>query len=588
MTLSTLATSTRSGAELICDALQRAGVDCVLGLPGTQNVPLYEALRTSNLRTVVATHELSAAMMANGYFRASGRTAALVTIPGPGFTWALTGLAEATLDSAAVLHLVGSPATTPGVRFQLQALDQAALARPLVKAMHQVANAQDVAGVLATAHAQALAGEPGPVLVEIAQALLEARVPTSRVLPDSRPSENRPSEHLTSLAGRVDVDAAIHALASAGRCVIFAGQGSHAAAPLLVQLAETLSAAVVTTTSGRGVIAEDHPLSLGFELGGNGAATLNALIDASDLVLAIGCKFSHNGSHGFRLRISADKLIHVDASADVLGANYPARLAICADAGAFLASVLAQLDQHAPRAPGFSPDEIAKVREQGRAEGARDLLVEPRIHGTASGKPEAFFAALRRAMPRASCLVTDSGRHQVLARRHFRVLHPRGLITPTNLQSMGFGIGAAIGACLADPARPVVALIGDGGLAMSGLELLTAVRERLRLTVIVFVDGGYGLIRAQQFAASGHSHGTQLAGPDCAALAAAVGATHVRVHGDAEAVLAAALASPGVTVVEVAVGDTLPMHWMRAKSIARNTPLGRIAKSWLRRRLHRT
>lgn len=575
--------STRSGAELICAALQRAGVNCVFGLPGTQNVSLYEALRTSALRTVVATHELSAAMMANGYFRASGRAAALVTIPGPGFTWALTGLAEAALDSAALLHLVGSPAATPGARFQLQALDQAALARPLVKAIHRIEHARDVAGVLATAHGQSLAGEPGPVLVEIAQGLLEAREPTS--IPNVL-SDNIPSDDPASLAGRSDVDAAIHALATARRCVIFAGQGSHAAAPLLVQLAETLSAMVVTTTSGRGVVAEDHPLSLGFELGGNGAATLNALIDASDLVLAIGCKFSHNGSHGFRLRIPAEKLIHVDASAGVLGANYPARLAICADAGTFLASVLAALDHHAQRAPGFSADEIARVRAQGRAEATTEL-VEPRIHGTASGKPEAFFAALRRAMPRASCLVTDSGRHQVLARRHFRVLHPRGLITPTNLQSMGFGIGAAIGACLADPARPVVALIGDGGLAMSGLELLTAVREGLRLTVIVFVDGAYGLIRDQQLAASGRSHGTEFSGPDCAALAAVVGAAHVRLRGDAEAVLTAALASSGVTLVEVAVGDTLPMHWMRVKSIARNTPLGRIAKSWRRRVLSR-
>lgn len=577
MTVSTMTASTRSGAQLICDALQHAGVDCVFGLPGTQNVPLYEALRTSGLRTVVATHELSAAMMANGYFRASGRAAALVTIPGPGFTWALTGLAEAALDSAAVLHLVGSPATTPGARFQLQALDQAALARPLVKAIHRVEHARDVAGVLATAHSQALAGEPGPVLVEIAQALLDAREPTSSVLPDSMPSE-----HKTPLAGRSDVEAATHALATARRCVIFAGQGSHAAAPLLVQLAETLSAVVVTTTSGRGVVAEDHPLSLGFELSGNGVGTLNALIEASDQVLAIGCKFSHNGSHGFRLRIPAEKLIHVDASADVLGANYPARLEICADAGRFLTSVLAGLADHPQRAPGFNSDEIARLRTQGHEEAATELI-EPQIHGTASGKPDAFFAALRRAMPRASCLVTDSGRHQMLARRHFRVLHPRGLITPTNLQSMGFGIGAAIGACLADPARPVVALIGDGGLAMSGLELLTAVRERLRLTVIVFVDGAYGLIRDQQLAASGRSHGTEFSGPDCAALAAAVGAAHVRLRGEAEAVLAAALASPGVTLVEVAVGDTLPMHWMRVKSVARNTPLGRIAKSWLRR-----
>ena len=114
-----------SGAELVCATLARAGVDCVFGLPGTQTTGLYEALRRAPLRSIVATHELSAAMMANGYYRASGRLAALLTIPGPGFTWALTGLAEASLDSAALLHLTMQPARAPGRQFQLQALDQA-------------------------------------------------------------------------------------------------------------------------------------------------------------------------------------------------------------------------------------------------------------------------------------------------------------------------------------------------------------------------------------------------------------------------------------------------------------------------------
>ena len=135
-----------TGSKAICDALLRAGIDVAFGLPGTQNVALYEALRTSSLRTVVATSELSAAMMANGYYRASGRVAALITIPGPGFTWALTGVAEASLDSAALIHLVGLPAVGPGARFQLQAIDQIAIARPLARALHTIDRAADVRG----------------------------------------------------------------------------------------------------------------------------------------------------------------------------------------------------------------------------------------------------------------------------------------------------------------------------------------------------------------------------------------------------------------------------------------------------------
>ncbi len=566
-----------SGAESICTALLGAGAECVFGLPGTQNVDLFEALRTSALRTVVAVHELSAAMMANGYYRASGRPGVLVTIPGPGFTWALSGLAEAALDSAALIHIVGQPARSPGARFQLQALDQTAMARPVVKAVHQVEHAEDVANVVASAYAQSLAGEPGPVLVQTARAVLAQRAGV--VAATARP------EGPACVADPSVVDEVVRALAAARRSVIFAGQGANDAADLIVQLAESASAVVVTTTSGRGVVPEDHPLSLGFELGGNGAGTLNALVDESDLVLAIGCKFSHNGSRGFHLRIPAAKLIHVDASVDVLGANYPSRLPICADARAFVAALLASLAARPERPTGFRAGEIAQFRERGRREGAADLI-EPRIHGVRSGDPAEFFAALRRAMPRSSCLVTDSGLHQVLVRRHFRVLHPRGLITPTNLQSMGFGISAAIGACLADPSRPVVALIGDGGLALSGLELLTAVRERIGLTVIVFVDGAYGMIRVQQLAATGRVHGTEFSGPDIAALAEAVGAAHVRLEGDPETVFRTAIESGRVTIVEVAVGDTLPMQWLRAKGVARGA-LGPKPKAWLRRMLRR-
>lgn len=560
------------GAQLICAALQRAGIECVFGLPGTQTVSLYEALRTSSLRSIVATHELSAAMMANGYYRSSGRVAALLTIPGPGFTWALTGLAEAALDSAALLHLTTQPARAPGQRFQLQALDQTAIAAALTKAQHQIDQAGDIATVLAAAHAEAGAGEPGPVLVQVAREALRESAPLPAAMPVP-PAAAAPNP--------AALDEVVAALGRAERCVLLLGQGCAGAAELATRLAETLSAAVVTTTSGRGVVAEDHPLSLGFELGGNECATLNALIEASDLVLAIGCKFSHNGSRGFELRVAPDKLIHVDAGAEALGANYPARQLVCADAHAFLGALLPRLGSRAGRG-GFNVEEIAQWRTRCLAEGQRHR-VEPRIHGVPSGQPQAFFEALHRAMPRQACLVTDSGQHQGLARRHFRVLCPRGLIVPTNLQSMGFGISAAIGACLADPDRPVVALIGDGGLAMSGLELLTAVRERLRLTVIVFVDGAYGLIRMQQLATSGHVHDTEFNGPDLATFAASIGAAHVRLDGEPETILAAAIAAAGVTLVEVRVGDTMPMRWLRARSVARGA-LGARLRTWLRRR----
>ena len=568
-----------NGAEALAVALRAAGISRVFGLPGSQNVVLFEALRTAEIRTTVATHELSAAMMANGYYRASGRMAALVTIPGPGFTFSLTGLAEAFLDSAALVAITGSPATAPGRRFQLQAIDQTTMAGPVCKAQYRIATRDAIASTLATACADALAGEPGPVRVELPQDLLAA--PADAEFP---PAEASPA---TGVPDATAMAAVAHRVVAANRIVLMLGQGAQGAGPWLPALVERLGAAVVATTSGRGALPEDHPNSLAFEIGDSRSRELNALIDGCDLVLALGCKFSHNGARGFDLRVPPEKLAHVDASAAIPGANYPAHLSMAADSAAFVRALLDALGETRPGA-AYGADELGRLRERARS-AALEGLIEPRIEGAPGGNPSGFFAALRRVLPRDACLVTDSGAHQAMARRHFRVLAPRGLVTPTNFQSMAFGIGAATGAALATPSRTVVALIGDGGLAMSGLELLTAVRERLRLVVIVFADGAYGLIRSQQLAASGHAFGTVLPPLDIAALADAVGAGYLRVDGDAEKTLAEALGRDGVTLVEVAVGDSASMHWMRAKSLARGA-LGARTRGWLtalRRRVRR-
>jgi acetolactate synthase-1/2/3 large subunit len=564
----------QTGSDAIVAALQKAGVDCVFGLPGTQNIDLFEAMRNRGLRCVVPTSELAAAMMANGYARASGKPGVLVTIPGPGFTWGLAGVAEASLDSAAVLHITGAPATSPGARFQLQAIDQRAMAAPLVRGSWRVEAANEVPVIIARAWRQTMAAEPGPVLVEVAAHVWQQDF-TAGGTPDPDPGGEE--------AGAPDsIAAAARWLAATPRCVLLAGQGCHQCGDLVARLAEQLRAPVVTTTSGRGAVAEDHPLSLGAELAGYGGDTLNALIETCDVVLAIGCKFSHNGSRGFRLRIPREKLIHVDASAEVLGVNYPARVALRMDARRFLQEILACLGA-ATNAAGFGEADIVQWRQRGLRELQQEIPLEPRIRGTDSSEPAKFFAALRNAMPRESHLVTDSGRHQDMARRHFRVLCPAGLITPTNFQSMGFAIAAATGVRLAHPERTVVALLGDGGLAMAGLQLSTAVRLGIKLTAFVFVDGVYGAIRDQQIGRHGHTPGTALPMLDCAALAASVGAHYACLQGDLDQELRRVLAMPGVTLVEVALGDGVPLRVVQAKAHAKRM-LGTRMVSWLRRR----
>ena len=561
-----------TGANRICAALETLGIDTVFGLPGTQNVPLFEALRTSRLRTILATHELGAAFMAAGFYRATGRVAALFTIPGPGFTYALTGLAEARHDSAALVHITVAPPAEGGRSFQLQALDQAAMAGPVVKRRFRIEREDETESALREAYVTAISGEPGPVLVEVNPVVLTSpSVGTSTI--------RRLPEYLAP-----DAAAILARLRAARRPLLFAGQGAASGAYALRRLAEWLNAPVVTTLSGRGILPEDHPLAVAIDLGGPGLAVVNDLIASADLVLALGCKFSHNGTGGFRLRLPSDKLIHVDASPEVLGVNYPASLLIQADVPALLEALVTSLPGAAPSAATWVPSELAAARADA-ARRVREGGPEPRIRDVDVATPAEFFRALRAVLPREAILVTDSGQHQSLARRHFPVLAPRGLMCPSDFQSMGFGIPAAIGAAIGAPRRRIVALVGDGGFAMAGLELLTAVRERLPVAVIVFNDGQLGLIREQQLREYGHAHAVALDGFDIAAVAAAAGAQHVRLEGRAEDVLRDALARDWPVVVEVAVGDSAGQLAAHAKGYVKQAARGLLGaglREWLR------
>ena len=540
-----------NGAELLCRTLENLGADTVFGLPGSQNVVLFEALRTSHLRTVVAVHELGASFMANGYARASGRPGILTTIPGPGFTYALTGLAEARLDSAPVVYVVGAPATKPGRRYQLQALDQRAMLSAVVKRVIEVREASDIEREIREAYRLCREGEPGPVAVEVPPPLFaEEASPRSGTEPPPAPAP-------------VDFEPIRRRLQGSRRPLFYCGQGAADAGEALAELAAALGAPIVTTTSGRGVVPEDDPRVFRFDR--RKTEVLNELVESADLVLALGCKFSHNGAHGFRLRLPADRLVHVDASPEVLGANYEASTLLESDVPAAIEA----LRSSRPPASSWTAQELLAWKE--RALRAVGEGTEPHFADLGDGTPAAFFALLRKAMPRDSALVLDSGLHQMLARRHFSVLGPRTLILPTDLQSMGYAIPASIGARLARPDRPVVALLGDGGFAMSGLELLTAVRERVPMTAIVFNDGRYGLIHKQQMGAHGRSHGTELHNPEIESLARSLGAAYVRLSDRTARSLPGLIRGGGVHVVEVMLRDRIRRRLRRAaRSVAAN------------------
>jgi acetolactate synthase-1/2/3 large subunit len=404
----------------------------------------------------------------------------------------------------------------------------------------------------------AVEGEPGPVLVEL----------TSHALESAAPSMVEKAAEVQPATGGADVGEVVAWLARAKYPVLLVGQGAVDAASLVHELAEILGAPVFSTASGRGVLPEDHALALGFDGERGNVAVINELLAISDLVLVLGCKLGFAGSLGFELKLPSERVVRVDTSADALRVTYPAKVAFIESVEAFLGRVVPEVAKwRETHASAWKKDDIARWAKRLR-QTAVDTP-EPTIRGMKSGRVADFFAALRRALPRDGIVCADSGLHQQLLRRHFEVLTPRGLLFPSDYQSMGFGLPAAIGAKFAVPERPVVAVVGDGGFTMSGLELLTALRENISLTVIVFNDGQLGRIRLSQLAASGRTNSVELSNPDFEAFALAVGATYALVNGDPEPILRACVGRPGVTLVELRLGDSARIHTLRARGLVR-------------------
>jgi acetolactate synthase I/II/III large subunit len=518
-----------AAAAAIRIALERCDAAVAFGLPGGPNQVLFNAFRNARTRLIVPTHELAAAFMAGTYGRVDGRPGILLTIPGPGFAYALAGIAEAWQDSAPLVHIVRAPPEGRHPRHRHQALDQAAIVGPMVKAVFGVSELAQLGETVCAAFETARCGEPGPVVVQLGGA-----AESSGSVADAAPADEA--------AARV----AWRRIHQARKPVLLLGQGCTHSAAVIRAYVERTATPVFTTASGRGVIPEQSPWCLGYDSLRGSTEQLNAFLRETDLVVAIGARLAFNGTAGFGVTLAPERLVHIDASPANLNAIYPASKVVAMSVAAFFA--LAE-STASPRT-AWTLDSLTPWRLRIRT--AQEAGPEPTIAGQT---PQQFFNRLRAALPDDALVVTDSGLHQVMARRYFEVREVHGLLLPTDLQSMGFALPSAIAAKLAAPSRQVVALVGDGGALMSGFELAVAVRERLPLTVVVFNDGYLNQIRMQQLLDSGRGHGVALPAVDFAGLAAATGVDYVAGNSTIDESIGRAARGSGVTLIDVPVRD---------------------------------
>ena len=529
-----------TGADIVVRALEDEDIPFTFGIPGTHNIELYDSLsRSAKVRPILVTDEQSASFMADGVYRSSGKLAAANVVPGAGLTHALSGIAEAYLDNVAMLVLACGIRRDTGKAYQLHAVDQMAIARPVTKAQFQIENGTDLYATIRRACRIARAAPAGPVFVEV-------------------PAEHYIFRHDVNLAAYVDqadaaptvraadLEQARTMLSAARRPLLYLGLGSSGAD--LVALAERFEAPVATTFEGKGIFPESHPLWLWCGFGASAPPFVRKIAAGCDLTLAIGCRFSEVGTGSYGLEIPG-KLVHVDIDPTVLNKNYRADLPMVADAALFVAALLDQCP--ARREDGELRESIrtghAKVWSGWDAPADAERVTPPQL-----------LKAVQQLAGPAAIYTTDSGNGTFLAVECLRLDQPHSFLAPIDYSCMGYAVPSALGAALACPGRPVVCLAGDGAFLMTGLELLTAAQLGLPLMVLLLRDRELAQIAQFQQTALGRKSCSELPDYDLPAFCRAVGVEHLLLAKNAEidSVLRQALAlteAKRPVVVEVAI-----------------------------------
>jgi thiamine pyrophosphate-dependent acetolactate synthase large subunit-like protein len=523
----------RSGAHVLVESLIAEGVDLLFGIPGVGTLAVYDAfVDHPELRHIEVRHEQSAVFMADGYARASGDVGVAFTSNGPGALNTITAMATAHNDSVPVLHLVSE--NPPEVRRKGKGhfhdiSDQFGVFRPVAAYAAQVALADEIPGAVNTAFSALRNRRPRPALVEFANEAF------------TTPSASSTLPRAERIPRPVDPEALARAaeiLAGAERPVIWAGGGipDHEAAAALTRIAERLGAPVITTQKGKGAMSADHPLHIGNWA--NEQPVRDLLADC-DVLLAVGTRFSYFPTGGWSLRLP-ERIVQIDMDPAEIGRNYRVEAGVVGDSSVVLTGVESQLDLLGHTPLPWRDGDVAEVLN--RISEAVGTPIEVEVLGQ-----------IRSALPADALVFNDPTTIAFWARSLWRTDRPRTWFVPSGFGTLGFALPASIGARMARPDTPSVAIIGDAGVMFTIQDLMTAVQENVPAIVVVFNDEGYGVERRHQDHLYGRRSGVDVRPPDFVALAAAFGARGIKVDDLSKvgSTIESVLGADGPTLIEV-------------------------------------
>ena len=519
-----------NGAAILIECLIEQNVGTVFGFPGGAVLPIYDELykRQDRIQHVLTAHEQHAGHAADGYARASGKTGVCIATSGPGATNLVTPIATAYMDSSPVVFITGNvPQSLMGTD-SFQEADISGMTMPVTKHNYLVTRVEKLADTIREAFYIAGSGRPGPVLIDIPKDVQIAETEYEPVLGDAlipKLSAKHPTAQLRPEGEALErykvkveprLEKAAQLIAEAHKPLIYCGGGVtiSGAEDELAAFADRIDAPVVSTLMGLGALPADNPRMLGM-LGMHGTHAANIAMQRCDLLIAVGVRFSDRALGNAETFAAQAKVLHIDIDRAEINKNVSTTLHITGDARIVLELLLARV----------SPKSHEQWMRQARSmmeEYLSDELFEPRkiLRQMAAIAPEMTVA-------------TDVGQHQMWTAQHFPFLRPRQLITSGGLGTMGFGLGAAMGAAASDPeGRPVALVTGDGSFRMNLTELSTIGYYGIPVIIVIFNNGTLGMVRQWQTLFFGHRYSQTMLdrGPDFMKLADAYGLSGTRVN----------------------------------------------------------
>jgi acetolactate synthase I/II/III large subunit len=517
-----------TGAEILWATLVGEGTTTVFGYPGGAILPAYDALRKFPIHHVLVRHEQSAAHMADGYARASGKVGVCIATSGPGATNLVTGIATAALDSIPIVCITGQVSSKVLGTDAFQEIDITGITLPITKHNYLVTRAEDIAPIIREAFQVATTGRPGPVLVDITKDAQQASAIFDFAA--AAPAEHRPHPMLRAESSAIQD--AIELIKSAKRPVILAGHGiiQSGARDQVIAFAESRNIPVASTLLGLGAFPTDHPLALGM-MGMHGETWVNNAIQQSDLLLAFGMRFDDRVTGTLTSYAPHAKKIHIEIDPAEIDKNVHADVALIGDLREVLDTLL-------PLVPKKSDTRwISDVNKMKGVASVHDIINLPdNGHLYAAHVIHDIWSEAKAAgRLENTVIVTDVGQHQMWEAQYYRHDTPRTLITSGGLGTMGFALPAAIGAKFACPEKDVWVIAGDGGFQMTASELATIQQEKIAINIAVINNGFLGMVRQwQEIFYDKNYECTPIVSPNFVALAAAHGiaGAHVKQRAD--------------------------------------------------------